>query len=334
MVLEPVHPVLSLYQSGDVAPQDLGGIMSPLVKTSPNGVLHAAARITALTDLTNPLWVQILDEDGTVLVEEPIIAKGGDTVEWTASYNLAEYGVEANYLPDYGSRTLVDDPIRLVFAREEPLTDLNGGPGQTEIPGFLFRVRLIQKDNSQDTWLVDRVSLFDESLVWEFSVDGGSTYIPAYNIRNNPNGLLSFTKPGNALRFRMTAYRANIHVSALQIRPIYIGLPTHRFTNPHRGPNVSMYDHHPPIQDDPEFKRWNKPVPQYWWLEGQSFLSNVPVDAYPYSNEFSRTIEVRTFDDLSATFSDTVTRVATFNRVVTDSVDAIYDEVSITITPA
>lgn len=353
VVLDVVHPVFSLTQPGDEAPQNIGGIASTFVQTSPNGMIHAAARITAYTDLTNPLWVQILDMDGQVLAEESVTAKAGDTVEWTASYFLGQYTVEDNYLPDYGNRTIVLDPVHLVFARENELTDLNGGPGDTPVIGYLFQVRVIQKGASHDTWAIDRVSLFDESMTWEFSVDGGETYIPAYGVRNNPNGMVSFPRAGSALRYRVIGYRANLHISSIQIRPIYVGLPTHRFTNMNRGANLSVFDHFPPIQEDPEFKAWSRPVPRWWWLEGQTVVGSVPIDGYPYSNEFSQTYYRTTVDDLS-TQTDYVTRSITFNRNITEdmaqtdaasrsgatlgrpvveTLETMVDSVSYTITP-
>jgi len=309
---------------------DAGGIQSPLVKTSPNGLIHAAARITAITDLTNQLWVQIVDEDDEVLVEEPIVAKRGDTVEWTASYFLGDYGKESFYLPEFGYRTIVDEPVRLVFAREDELVDQGTNP-EPVVPGYLFRVRLIQKGPSTDTWMVDRLSLFDESLVWEFSVDGGNNYIPAYTIKNNPHGLLTFPRPGNALRWRLTAYRANLHLSAVQIRPQYVNHPTHRFSNPQRGPNVSVYDQWLPIQEDPEFKRWSRPVPQYWWLEGSSFNTNVPVDGFTYSNEYSDSYEREVIDNIRVTFSDSTSREVHYIRLIETALGVPVDTATITL---
>lgn len=325
---DPVHPVFSL------APQDsisitagpIGGLASPFVKTTPDGMLYAAARITALTDLTNPLWVQIMDKDGVVLAEESVTAKRGDTVEWTASFSLSGYGTVSSYIPDYGDRTIVDRTVHPVFAGASALVDSNGGPGETTVPGYLFQVRLVQKDESQDAWVIDRLSMFDDSIIWEFSVDGGATYVPAFAVRNNPDGIISFARPGTLLRYRVTGLRANLHISSIQIRPQYAHYPTRRLANAHRGPNVSAYDHFPPIQDDPEFKRWNNPVPSWWWLSGQNILGgDQPIDGYPYSNEFSRTYTRQSTDDLSGMF-DAVTRSVTFVRNLEETL-TILDEV-------
>lgn len=319
----PVHPVFATTEQGIFSsdPQDIGGIASPVVQTAANGMLHAAARITAVTDITNPLYVQIVDADGVILIEEPITAKRGDTVEWTASYYLGDYtGTVTTYVANYGNRTIVDNTVHPVFAGLPALVDSNGGPGGEQTPGYLFRVRLVQKGRSQDIWLVDRLSLFDDSIVWEFSVDGGQTYIPVYGVRNNPNGLVSFARPGTLLRFRVTGLRANLHISAIQIRPHYIHRPTHRLYNPWRGPNASTFDHFPPIQEDPEFKRWSNPVPSWWWIVGQNVVAeDQPVSGYPYSNEFNRMFVRTTITDLTTQDDDT-SRSVTYARNTEDQV--------------
>jgi hypothetical protein len=304
----PLHPVFALYDPEGGNLDDEGGIESGLVRVSPEGVVHAAARITAVTDLTNPIWLQIVDILGTVLKEEEITASAGDTVEWTASYVLGSYN--DSYEPNFEPRTIIDHPIHPVFAGYDQLVDEGPGPAN---PGHLFRVRVIQKGASHDAWKVDRASLFDESITWEFSVDGGTTYVPAYGIRNNPNGLMSFNDVGAKLCYRVRAYRSNMHISALQIRPRYLDLPTLRAAQTYRGPNVSAFDQFPPIQDDPEFRRWAKPVPRWWWLEGQRY-GQLPIEGYNTGNDFNRGYVRTAVDDIGGADVDEAVRVLSLHR--------------------
>jgi hypothetical protein len=50
--------------------------------------------------------------------------------------------------------------------------------------------RVIQRGASSDEWDVDNISLYADPIVWSFSNDGGYTFTPAYEIRNNPSGVL------------------------------------------------------------------------------------------------------------------------------------------------
>jgi hypothetical protein len=307
IIADPIHPVFAQYNPAHGGSQEEGGIESALVRVSPEGMVHGAARITALTDLTNPLWVQIVDINGTVLAERSVQVSEGDTAEVTVAYVLGSYN--DSYVPSLDPRSIIEHPVHPVFAGYDPLDDHGPGPYN---PGHLFRVRLIQKGVSKDVWKVDRLSLFDESITWEFSNNGGETWVPAHGIRNNPEGILSFSKGGSALRYRLRAYRANMNINAIQIRPRYADLPTLRLAMTYRGPNVSAYDQYPPIQDDPEFKRWKHPVPRWWWLEGQRF-GELPIEGYPYSNEFSRGYIRQAEDDIGG-ITDEATRTLWLNR--------------------
>ncbi len=33
-----------------------------------------------------------------------------------------------------------------------------------------------------------------------------------------------------------------------------------------QGPNVNPYDHYSPIEQDPRFRVWSKPIPRDWWF--------------------------------------------------------------------
>lgn len=154
-------------------------------------------------------------------------------------------------------------------------------------PNMQVRIRLVQFGKSNDAWSVSSLSLFDESLVWEFSNNGGGDWYEAKEIRNNDNGILTFPIPGNQLRYRVTAYRENLWVSAIKIRPHYLGVGNARETGTHRGPNISYYDQDIPIHEDPMFTSWKLPVPYYWYSLGRRFPI-LAVEGAPIFSEFSR----------------------------------------------
>lgn len=146
-----------------------------------------------------------------------------------------------------------------------------------------LKARVVQRNASIDVWNMDALSLYADPIVWSFSNDGGSTFYDAYDIRNNPNGVLVFPDgvvvssttvgsgtPGQSLVWRVVAYSTNRVVSSLTIRPWYGGLLsgiTHRTGITAGGPNVMPYDHYPSIEHDARFQTWNKPIPQDWWYQ-------------------------------------------------------------------
>lgn len=154
-------------------------------------------------------------------------------------------------------------------------------------PNSSVRVSLTQEGKSNDTWKVFSLSLFDESIKWEFSVNGGGDWYEAKEIRNNDNGILTFPAPGNQLRYRVTAYRDNLWISAIKIRPHYLGAGNARANGTHRGPNVSFYDQDVPIHDDPMFTAWKKPIPFYWYALSRRFPI-LAVEGAPVKSEFAR----------------------------------------------
>lgn len=150
-----------------------------------------------------------------------------------------------------------------------------------------IRVRLVQQGVSDDQVKIDTLSLFDEGILWEFSVNGGSTWVPAIGVRNNANGIVTFPEPGNQLVWRATGMRQRMAINAIKIRPQYVGAHNARDLGVQRGPNVSTYDADVPIQDDPMFTDWTKPVPRYWFSAYKRF-PKLPVEGAPNITEFSR----------------------------------------------
>lgn len=151
------------------------------------------------------------------------------------------------------------------------------GRGLTEP---LLRAQVIQFGQSQDVWDIDNLSMFVDPIVWSFSNDGGFTFYPAYDIRNNPNGVLAFPSstvvtsigrtPGTSLIWRATSYAVDRVISSLVIRPWYAGLLsgiTQRVGVGMSGPNLMPNDQTPPLNQDPAFQVWSNPIPQPWWYQ-------------------------------------------------------------------
>lgn len=210
--------------------QVTGGLDSEAVGVAAGGRLFIAARVSAAQPLSAPLWLQILDADtGNVLIEQSASVTGVEPVEWYVGTRL-------------------------------------GGPTSV-------RARLVQKETTTDIWYTDDISLYEDPILWEFTADG-TTWIPASDVRNNPHGVVTFPDDGSpetnrSLQWRVTAYRPDCTIGALVIRPWYHGLLSGiapRVGQNHGGPSMSSYDHYPPIEDDPRFKVWHKPIPHDWWL--------------------------------------------------------------------
>jgi len=149
------------------------------------------------------------------------------------------------------------------------------------------RVRLFQTGVSSDRWEVDRLSLFDVGIRWEFSVNGGETWVPVEGVRNNAQGVVTFPDPGNQLTWRVTGMRSRMSLSALRMRVNYLGVQNARNDGLQRGPNVSSFDAAVPITEDPLFTTWAQPVPRDWFLAYRQFPSLVSV-AGPTVTEFAR----------------------------------------------
>lgn len=168
------------------------------------------------------------------------------------------------------------------------------------------KVRVIQEGASDDQWKVDTLSAFDDGILWEFSVNGGDTWVPALGVRNNANGIVTFPESGNQLVWRVRGLRSRLTVSSLRIRPHYIGGQNARFGAPQRGPNVSVFDAAVPITEDPEFTTWPKPVPRSWFLAYKRFPT-LPVEGAPNVTEFARFYGRPSSDSVAAP-TDVVTR--------------------------
>jgi hypothetical protein len=141
-----------------------------------------------------------------------------------------------------------------------------------------IRARVVQKGQSNEVWNMDNLSVYVDPIVWYFSNDGGANFFPAYDIKNDPHGVMSFPEQnfsqsydqnfGQALVWRVISYAPDSMVTSLVIRPWYAGLLsgiTHRLGAFSGDPNVMPYDHYPDIQSDSRFQVWHNPIPEDWW---------------------------------------------------------------------
>lgn len=252
-----------------------GGIQaSQSYPVSPEGRLYAAARVYAPQALTAPLLLQLVSDTGDVLSSEPIEVPAGQVTEWYSSYTIGEGG-------DVTATTWGQiEQQGLTWADMEGL----GSWSQIESTSGTFTgkvsVRLYQDTPTNDAWYVDNLSVFDDPITWQFSNDSGTTWYSVYDIRNDPNGVFVFppsTSPqaGTGLMWRCVGSYAKIRVSDLAIRPWYDSLPMgqpHRETIQSSGPNQALIDHFAPIEEDPRWKAWHKPIPESWWFTFRQWL--------------------------------------------------------------
>lgn len=259
-----------------------GGIESPSMPVSVEGQVHAAVRITAIDDLESPVYLQIVNgNDDSLIMEKALALTAGQLTEDYLSYRI----------------------------------------GSIVASGTPVKARVVQRGKAANSWIVDTLSLFDDGIVWEFSVDGGTTFFPAMGVRNNKDGVLTFPEPGNQLVWRVKGTLPYMYVSSLQIRPWYEYQLAAKMSNGNRGPNLSVFDHDPPVDDDPEFNEWSKPVPYSWFLASQRFptlsLTDVVVSRF-------RRYYGRPFTETTVT-SDTWGRVSTLRRGFSESVPTATD---------
>jgi hypothetical protein len=260
---------------GQPEPSAFGGIAysGAPVEVSAAGRLYAAARVFAPQQLAQPLLLQLLDgETGAVLAEAEQPVGGGVVTEWYVGYTIGAGGqastldwnqVTGDY-PSWGS----------TFGQSWDTLDTSVAPLGTTITA-----QLIQQGITSDTWYADDISIFEDSIVWEFSGDGGNSWYPAYDIRNNPDGALLLPPPaqgpGTQLMWQLSGYREGLSVSSLAIRPWYGTHPAGVRPRPAgigHGPNVNPLDHYPDIHDDPRWKMWDKPIPQAWFFAYKQLL--------------------------------------------------------------
>lgn len=336
----PIQPVFAFRDPSSPGAPGFGGIESATVIGSPRGQLHGAIRFTALTDLSNPLRLQIVTASGTLLAEKVIYAKAGQTVEETCSYVIGSSASEEEVVTaEYRG---LDNPVHPVFAGYDPLA-VTAAPGEES--GNLYRIKVIQEGASDDEVVVKALSLFNDSILWEFTNDG-VIWVPAYVGRNDPHGVVRFPELGTDLAYRVTAYRQALFVSSIKLRPWYFNTMP-RVSVDSKGGNRSHYDQEPPIEQDPEWEQWSNPVPRWWWMEGQRYptegspMGFPSVGPYRVSTSVDVAEEATPVDDVvtthasrrrsvteAAEFTDEVTTSSAFSRTIGEDPGAPSDAVT------
>ncbi|MCW2930046.1 MAG: hypothetical protein JWM19_1008 [Actinomycetia bacterium] len=238
------------------------------VPTSGAGRLYVAARVFSPVALSAPLYLQLLDgATGTVIAEEPRSVSGGTVTEWFAGFTIGQGTVSENTWQEvstsYGTWLAIGSG------------NLTWSQADTSIAplGTTVTAQLVQLDSTSDTWDVDNISVFDDGLLWQFSNDGGQTWYPAYDIRNDPRGVLPFppAQPGQGTRlmWSVAASYPGLTVSSLAVRPWYASWPhgiLPRAAGVGHGPNLAPLDHYAPVEDDPRWQLSSSPVPEDWFF--------------------------------------------------------------------
>lgn len=253
---------------GSIAPTSLGGIRSfQDVQVSSVGRLYAAVRVLAPRSLNSPLVLQLVNWDGSVLAEQPATVSAGQITEWSVEYDIGSGVVPV------GLRTWNNVEALGTWNDLEVIgtwSDIALDPGIADIHDVT--VQLFQSEATDDVFYVDNLSIFNDAIMWEFSRDGGQTFWPVWDIRNDPNGTFVFPSEdqaiaggGASLVWRVTGAAADLSVSAIEIRPWFDSVTPGRQTVQRGGPSLTPLDQTPPIGDDPMFRAWHNVIPQDWW---------------------------------------------------------------------
>lgn len=236
--------------------------------------MYAAARVYAPAALSQPLALEILDENDNIVGSAEQVVRAGQINEWYCSYQVQP----------------TENPGR-TWGQVEALGawgDLEGQGLWADVSQSLvngtsnYRVRVVQRTSTNETWNVDNISLFIDPLLWEFSIDKGKTWLPGYDVRNNPAGVLTFPAPnsydyGKTLQWRLSSSSANAEVHSLAIRPWYDvapkGVPVLDTMQSAPGPNMSPQDIYPAIWRDPRWQTMHTPLPVEWWYSFKVWLA-------------------------------------------------------------
>lgn len=285
---DPLRPVWSeLEQSSSEA--SVGGIQSVRgVEPPPRGRLYAAARVFTDKPLTAPLMLQLVNGDGRVLAEKEAATQTSQVTEWVVDFDLGG--------PTMTTLRRWDDFSTLGSGGGVPTWDEMDALGSWDDAALdmsLMRtydvtVRLLQNEpNGTGQWLVDSLAIFTDPVVWEFSRDGGANWFEALDIRNDPRGVLVFPDldpgdqtGGTQLRWRVSGFAPNLSLSSLVVRPWYsslLGSVPHLDAVQSAGRSSSLADYYAPTTEDPFFRQWSNPIPQWWWLAAKAWRNRTDV---------------------------------------------------------
>lgn len=244
-----------------------------------NLTVTGTAPANAATANINPVVMQgVAAATNIVYVDDAVLT--GNIADYNTSFRSFSWAPDAsNVVASPANPTWNEVSQKGTGTYDSIAHNLTLTPGQ-------LKARVVQKTPSIDVWDMDTLSMFADPVVWSFSNDGGLNFYNAFDVRNNPYGVLMFpegvtvtassgapsqgSNPGQALIWRAVSYAPNSTISSLTIRPWYGGILsgfTHRTGVAAGGPNVMPYDHFSPIEQDARFQTWNKPVPQDWFYQ-------------------------------------------------------------------
>lgn len=304
--IRTVYQTWAALDTGDITYSLLGGDQDAVgyggvqlrnaVQVSEAGRIYAAARVYTTKTLQGPLKLQILGYNGDLLAEADQDVQSGRIVEWYVGYTIGETGTTPNTWASIMQRSPAPTYGSLGVSTGSGTSGTWSALTASAITqSNQVKVQVVQTGPGQDTWYVDSIAVYEDPILWEFSNDAGASWWPALDIRNKPSGVLIFpnslapsiTDP-TGLRWRVTGYRPNLSVSALEIRPWYaetnFGIPQ-REPGVSGGPNIQPTDHYPAIADDAMFKQWSLPIPQDWFFDWRRILAlqNPTVPTTPVS---------------------------------------------------
>lgn len=236
-----------------------GGVEISAIEPPASGVLYGSTIVSVPSSAPNPLTIvsQVLNEDGVVLAEGDEVVSPGETADIVLSHavgsTLSKYDAFENDALSYGT---LESTGSYGHLENVPIT----GP---------IRLRTLQYGGeSGHTFSVLRSGVFETTVQWEFSVDGGVTWVSGMSVRNNTNGVLSFPDVGTNLMWRATLTSEDASVSALAIRPWYgvfdKGQPYYSDTTP-LGPNRAPSEVFQPIESDPMWQVGAVEIPSWWY---------------------------------------------------------------------
>lgn len=175
-------------QRTDAEKNRLAGIKSTTYVTpAPGARVYLAARVISKIDQIEPLYVQIFDEiSGEVVAEAAAQVPANKVVEWYVDYDAS---ASANVTIRTWDEVEQAGPT---YATLQGQTFYEVSHTEGPVAPVRLQGRLVQKGAANASWFADTVSLFEESILWEFSNDAGATWWAAPGIRNNPHGVLVF----------------------------------------------------------------------------------------------------------------------------------------------
>ena len=219
--------------------------MPDVVYTTTEGCTQAVGTVTSGTPVVFTATASLFDGTSTTYPETNLRVRTseiGDTTLWT---------------PDLSGVAVPDTTYEMLEGYTYGELEMDSGISSE------VKVRVRQQGGCSDVFRVHRIALYDEPIVWSFSVDDGATWYAALGVRNDPSGAIVFPTPGNHLRWRAETHRVDASISALHIRPWYGGARTGAspfFDLEQDGPNQSGWDLFPSLPQHPMWKAKSTPI--------------------------------------------------------------------------